>query len=149
MFIIQIRLLPHVFSKTMKIKIYKKVLYQSFGWGRWSLISMKEHKLCVEKQEVRRNALGCAKSYEVSKVVLVPNQSSRHEDVWGSGGVTPRNLTFDTGWKLTVSFTSQPLYTQGKRICYPLYRRPVWTRWRRDESLPLPGTEFPLVQPVA
>jgi hypothetical protein len=40
----------------------------------------------------------------------------RHEDVWGSGSVTPRILHLATSWRLVVIFTPRPLFPW-----FPLY----------------------------
>jgi hypothetical protein len=41
----------------------------------------------------------------------------------GSGGIAPRILDLDTGWRWVVSFTPRPLYPQGKSLWYPSDRR--------------------------
>jgi hypothetical protein len=33
---------------------------------------------------------------------------------WENGGIAPRILDFGTRWRWVVSFTSRPLYPQGK-----------------------------------
>jgi hypothetical protein len=45
------------------------------------------------------------------------------EAYWGSGDIAPHILDLGTRWKRVVSFTSRPLYPQGKNPWYPLYRR--------------------------
>jgi hypothetical protein len=73
----------------------------------------------------------------------------------GSGGIAPRILDVGTRWRLVVSFTSRPLYPQGKSPWYPLSRRLGWPQSRsgRDgeekNSHPLPGLELPIIQPIA
>jgi hypothetical protein len=47
----------------------------------------------------------------------------RHKDVLGSGGIVPRILDFGTRWRWVVSFTTRPIYLQGKSPRYPLDRR--------------------------
>jgi len=47
----------------------------------------------------------------------------RHEGVLGSGCIAPRILGLRTRCRWVVSFTSRPLYPQGKSSCYPLDRR--------------------------
>jgi hypothetical protein len=42
---------------------------------------------------------------------------------WGSGCIAPHILDLSTRWRWVVSFTSQPLYPQGKSPWYPLDRR--------------------------
>jgi hypothetical protein len=41
----------------------------------------------------------------------------------GSGGIASRILDLGTRWRCVVSFTTQPLYLQGKSPWYPLDRR--------------------------
>jgi hypothetical protein len=73
----------------------------------------------------------------------------------GSGGVAQRILDLGTRWRWVASFTPRPLYTQGKCPWYPLDRRlggPQSRSGRGGEeknSQPLPGAEFPIIQPVA
>jgi hypothetical protein len=45
------------------------------------------------------------------------------KDVWGSGSIAPRILDPGTRWRWVVSFTSRPLYHQGKSSRYQLDRR--------------------------
>jgi hypothetical protein len=65
----------------------------------------------------------------------------------GYGIIAPRILNF--------SFTPRPLYLQGKSAWYPLDRRlgePQSRSGRGGEdrnSQPLPGSETPIVQPIA
>jgi hypothetical protein len=42
---------------------------------------------------------------------------------WGNGGIASRILDLGTRWRLVVSFTSRPLYPQGKSPWCPLDRR--------------------------
>jgi hypothetical protein len=44
---------------------------------------------------------------------------------WGGGNTVPCILNLGTRWKLVVSFTSQPLYSQGKEP-------PSLTHWIRS-----------------
>jgi hypothetical protein len=37
-------------------------------------------------------------------------------------GIAPRILDLGTRWRWVVSFTSRPLYPQGKRLWYPFDR---------------------------
>jgi hypothetical protein len=61
----------------------------------------------------------------------------------------------DTRWRWVVSFTSWPLYSQGKSSWYPLDRRLGGPQSRsgrgseEENSQPLSGFEPPSVQPVA
>jgi hypothetical protein len=42
---------------------------------------------------------------------------------WGSGGIAPCILDLGSRWRGVVSFMPQPLYSQGKKLWYPLDRR--------------------------
>jgi hypothetical protein len=42
---------------------------------------------------------------------------------WESGDTAPRILNLGTRLRWVVTFTSRPLYSQGKNLWYPLYRR--------------------------
>jgi hypothetical protein len=72
-----------------------------------------------------------------------------------SRGIAPRFLDLGTRWRWVVSFTSMPLYRQGKSPWYPLYRRlggPQSRSGRGGEeknSLSLPGLEPSIIQLVA
>jgi hypothetical protein len=52
------------------------------------------------------------------------NKTPRHEEVWGSGDIAPRNLYLCTTWRWTMSFTPRPLYPRvlgsnlGRDTCY-------------------------------
>jgi hypothetical protein len=41
----------------------------------------------------------------------------------------------------------EPLIPTGKEAGWA--PKPVWTQWRKKKSLPLPGLEPPIIQPVA
>jgi hypothetical protein len=66
------------------------------------------------------------------------------------------HAVFDLGirWRWVVSFTSRPLYSQGKSLWYPLDRRLSGLQSRsgrggeEKNSQPLPGLEPPIIQPV-
>jgi hypothetical protein len=51
------------------------------------------------------------------------NWALRHEGVLGSGGIAPCTLDLDIISRWVTSFTSRPLYPQGKSRWYPLDRR--------------------------
>jgi hypothetical protein len=74
---------------------------------------------------------------------------------WGSGGMAPRILDLGTRWRWVVSFTSRPLYTQGKSPWYAMDRRLGGPQSRSERggeeinSQPLLGLEPPTIQPVA
>jgi hypothetical protein len=73
---------------------------------------------------------------------------------WGSGDIAPHILHLGTRWRWVVSFTSRPLYSQGKSPWYPLDRRLGGLQSRSGRggeevnSQPLPGLEPPIIQPV-
>jgi hypothetical protein len=46
-----------------------------------------------------------------------------HEEVLGSGSITPRILNLGIRWRWVVSFTPRPLYPLGKSCWCPLNRR--------------------------
>jgi hypothetical protein len=85
------------------------------------------------------------------------DKAPRHEDVLGSGGKAPRILDLGTRWRWVVSFTTRPLYPQGKIPWYPLYRRLGGPQSRSghggEEKIPSSRRESnprtPIVQPVA
>jgi hypothetical protein len=56
---------------------------------------------------------------------------------WGSGGISPRILDLGTWWRWAVSFTSGPLYPEGKRTWYPLDRKflPLHSSGATEENL--------------
>jgi hypothetical protein len=74
---------------------------------------------------------------------------------WGSGCIAPRNLDLGTRWRWVVSFTTQPLYLQGKSPWYPFDRRLGGPQSRsgrggeEESSKPLPELEPPIIQPIA
>jgi hypothetical protein len=74
---------------------------------------------------------------------------------WGNGCIAPRILDLGTRWRLVVSLTLRPLYSQGKSNWYPLYRKLGGSQSRSelgDEEIysqHLPGLEPLIIQPVA
>jgi hypothetical protein len=83
------------------------------------------------------------------------NWAPRHEGALGNGGISPRILDLGTRWRWVVSFTPQPLYSQGKDPWYPLDRRLGGPQSRsgrcgeKKNSQPPPELEPPIIQPVA
>jgi hypothetical protein len=65
----------------------------------------------------------------INKVVyLLPslcffNSVPCREGVLGSEDIAPRLLNLGTRWRRLISFTLRPLYPQGNRLWYPLFRR--------------------------
>jgi hypothetical protein len=59
---------------------------------------------------------------------------------WGNEGIAPRILDLVTRWRWVVTFTTRPLYSQGKSPRYPLVRRlggpqsQSGTQWWREKS---------------
>jgi hypothetical protein len=92
------------------------------------------------------------KKTKQGKVVLVLDQIPYHEDVWQSGGITPRILHLGIRWKWVVSFMLGLLYPQGKSPCYPYDRRmgeqQSWSGCGGEEKRnPFPsGNQTPVVQ---
>jgi len=43
------------------------------------------------------------------------SSAQRHEDAWRSGGIAPRILNLDTGWRWVVLFMPRMLYPRGMR----------------------------------
>jgi hypothetical protein len=82
---------------------------------------------------------------------------ARMKTYWGSGGIVLRILDLGTRWKREVSFTSRPLYPQGKSLWYPLDRRLRGTQNRsgrggeekNSQPPPEPDPRTPIVHPVA
>jgi hypothetical protein len=74
---------------------------------------------------------------------------------WWSGSIAPRILDLGTRWRCVVSFTSRPLYTQGKSPWYPFDRRMGGTESRSEHggeeknSQLLLELEPSIIQPVA
>jgi len=74
---------------------------------------------------------------------------------WRSGCIDPRILGLGTRWLSVDSFTSRPLYTNGKSSWYPLDRRLGGRQSRsgrggeEKNSQLLPGLKPPIIQPVA
>jgi hypothetical protein len=77
------------------------------------------------------------------------------KEYWGSGGTDPRILDLGTKWRWMVSFTTRPLYAQGKSPCYPLDKRLGGAQNRcghggeEKNFQPLPGLEPPIIHTVA
>jgi hypothetical protein len=86
---------------------------------------------------------------------LFLNWAPRHEGVLGSGVIAPCILDFGIMWRWVISFTSRPLYPQGRSPSYPLGRRvggpQSWSGRGGEEkdSQPLQGLEPPIIQPIA
>jgi hypothetical protein len=60
-----------------------------------------------------------------AKLSLCFNWSPRYEGVLGCGGMAPRILDLCSRWRWVVSFTTRPLYPQGKCRRHPLDRRQI------------------------
>jgi len=58
----------------------------------------------------------------------------------GSGGIDPLALNLGTRWRWMVSFTSQPLYSQGRSGCV--------RKKKRNTSYAPAGNRTLVVQPV-
>jgi hypothetical protein len=94
-------------------------------------------------------AAGCdAKRFMFSLSTLNPTHRwTPLKAYWGSGGIAPLILDLGTRWRWVVSFTTWPLYPQGKSPWYPLDRRLGGPRNRSGRGgkakkhLLLPGME--------
>jgi hypothetical protein len=94
------------------------------------------------------------------KCIKFSLRSTKHNAMktyWGSGGTAPRILDLGTRWRWVVSFTTRPLYPQGKTPWYPFNRRLGGPRSRSgrggEEKNTQPRRESnrrtPIVQPLA
>jgi hypothetical protein len=66
------------------------------------------------------------------------------QDVWRNVGIAPRILNLDIRSMLVVSSIPRAVYSQGKGPQYAsaggwLGPESIWTLWRREICLPLPG----------
>jgi len=73
-------------------------------------------------------------------VLAVCNYGSHHEDVQGSGDITPCKLNFGTGWRPVVGYPLWSLYPR-KVFWYTLDRtgwasQTIWTQWQTEKVLP-------------
>jgi len=50
------------------------------------------------------------------------NSASRHDGVFGSGGIDPRILNLNTIWNWTVILTPRPLLPPKKRMYISLFK---------------------------
>jgi hypothetical protein len=83
------------------------------------------------------------------------NWAPRHEGVLREWMYSSTHLDIGSRWRWMVSFTSRPLYPQGKTPWYLLNRRLGGSQSRsgrggkEKNSQTLPGVEPPIIQPVA
>jgi hypothetical protein len=74
---------------------------------------------------------------------------------WWSGGISSRILDLGARWSRVVSFTSRPLYPQGKSPWYKLDKRlggfqsPSGRGDEEKNPQSLPGLKPPIIQLVA
>jgi hypothetical protein len=66
----------------------------------------------------------CVKGKKVKLSLCIIKQALCHEDIWGSGGITPLFLTL----ALDGGEWPWPLYPQGNRPWFPLDRRLSWAQ---------------------
>jgi hypothetical protein len=106
--------LSHI-SKIISLDPPVRSSYVYICYTFWIFIS--DPKLC-KPQPIPRIAslLLRNKVQQKGKGKVVPMKT-------GSGGIVPRILDLGTRWRWVVSFTSRPLYPQGKSPWYPLDRR--------------------------
>jgi hypothetical protein len=69
------------------------------------------------------------------------NSAPSHEDVWGSGVIVPPffNSALNGGKWLNLRQGIEPAEPIGREARWA--PEPVWTPWRREIFLSLPGTE--------
>jgi hypothetical protein len=84
--------------------------------GQWEDFFFLRHR-------VQTGSVAHPASYSIGKVPLCLTKHHAMEAYWGSGGTAPRILDLDTRWRWVVSFTTRPLYLQGKSTWYPLDSR--------------------------
>jgi hypothetical protein len=82
----------------------------------------KLHCVTTQKTSTWNITIGEASNLAKLKAVLTFNYAPRHEDVWGSIGITPRILNIGTNWERTVSPPSR-FTSGGKSSRYPLDKR--------------------------
>jgi len=86
----------------------------------------------------------------------MPNQTPRHDEVWGSGSIAPLILNLSTRWRWEDCFTPRPLYLRERTPPPPTHWTGVWVGPRasvdtevakRKKSLPCQaGNRSPIVQ---
>jgi hypothetical protein len=74
--------------------------------------------------------------------ILPYTQTSRHKNIWQSGGTNPCILNLGTWWRWVVIFTFQLFYLLRRSPRYQLKKtvwapESFWTRWWRERILPL------------
>jgi len=69
------------------------------------LMMNDKSKNLIDKLEVNVKLSVCITKYHAIKTYPLLNQSSRHQDVLGTEGITPCILNFVTRWRWMLSFT--------------------------------------------
>jgi hypothetical protein len=90
------------------------------------------------------------------KLSLCLTKHHNMKTYWRSGGIASHSLRLGTRCRWVVSFTTRPLYPQGKIPCYPLNRRLGGPQSRSGKvvkrKIPRPCQESnprtPIVQPI-
>jgi hypothetical protein len=76
---------------------------------------MRKEEVAVRFKKLSQDIFGRHRKIQFFPVI---NQTLRHEDVWGSRGISPRILYFATRWRQMVSLPLMPPYP---RECSPRY----------------------------
>jgi hypothetical protein len=119
-------------SFSRRTQIHGVSLLRQEGTGSCS--HLDSQRLLISNSAPLRYVMNTAKfglkrlrkaSYRNLKVKLSLCLTKHHatKTCWESGCMAPRILDLGTRWRRVVSFTSQPLYPQGKSPWYPLVRR--------------------------
>jgi hypothetical protein len=102
---------------------YKDNLYTPFVY-RTSVTVLKNLWLQAIKRCICVIGYQWHDAWEVKvKLSLCLTKHHAMKTYYGSGGIASRILDLGTRWRWVVSFTSRPLYPQGKSPRYPLDRK--------------------------
>jgi hypothetical protein len=90
----------------------------------------------------------------ITRYVIILTEHNVMKAYCRSGGIATHILYLGTRWRRVASFTTRPLYSQGKSPWYPLDRRLGGPQSRyklggeEKNSQPLLGLETPTIQPL-
>jgi hypothetical protein len=134
----------------------------TFGNTVWTWNHITVHSWLNSHEEVWKSKIKAKEKVKIKTKIKVKlflcHFLSEHyatEAYWGSRGIAPCILDLGTRWRWVVSFTLLPVYPQGKSYMFPLDRRLCGPQSRSGRgskernSLPLPGFEPPIIQPIA
>jgi hypothetical protein len=88
------------------------------------------------------------------KLSLCLSEHHAMKAYWRNGSIAPHVRNVGTKWERVDSFTTLPLYPQGKSTRYPFHRRLGGPQNRSGRggkekiSQPLSGLEPPIIQPI-